>query len=56
MYIINVEDEDHTLILLYLLSLSYYHFIDTLMHVNDSLSLEDDKGCLNSKELRKSVN
>ena len=51
----NVENEDQALILLCLLPSSYDHFMDILMYKNDSLSLEDAKASLNSREFKKQV-
>ncbi|GJX58337.1 hypothetical protein Tco_0289727 [Tanacetum coccineum] len=50
---IEIEDEDHVLMLLTLLPSSYENFMETLLCWRESLTMEDVMATLNSKELKK---
>nr|GEX38901.1 retrovirus-related Pol polyprotein from transposon TNT 1-94 [Tanacetum cinerariifolium] len=50
---IEIEDEDHALVLLMSLSPSYENFVETLFYGRESLTMEDVLATLNSRELRK---
>ncbi|GJX40024.1 hypothetical protein Tco_0255014 [Tanacetum coccineum] len=48
-----ISEEDHALLLLTSLSLSYDNFMETLLYGRDTLKLEDVLATLNSRELQK---
>nr|GEW78691.1 zinc finger, CCHC-type [Tanacetum cinerariifolium] len=50
---IEIEDEDHSLMLLTPLPSSYDKFMETLLYGRESLTMEDVLATLNSKELKK---
>ncbi|GJS89199.1 zinc finger, CCHC-type containing protein [Tanacetum coccineum] len=50
---IEIEDEDHALMLLTSLPLSYENFVETLLHGKESLTMEDVLVTLNSRDLNK---
>lgn len=50
---VTIDYEDQALIVLCSLPLSYEHFVTTILYVRDSISMEDVKSSLLSKELRK---
>ena len=52
---IRYEGEDKTLILLHFLPKSYETFVDILKHGRDKLTLDDEIGALNSKDLQHKV-
>ncbi|PKI58943.1 hypothetical protein CRG98_020689 [Punica granatum] len=52
---VNIEDEDQALLLSCSLSEAYESFVDTMLHGRTSITLEDVKASLNSKELHKKV-
>nr|GEV32987.1 retrovirus-related Pol polyprotein from transposon TNT 1-94 [Tanacetum cinerariifolium] len=50
---IEIEDEDHALMLLTPLPSSYKNFVETLLYGREYLTMEDVMATLNSKELKK---
>ncbi|GJS54924.1 zinc finger, CCHC-type containing protein [Tanacetum coccineum] len=50
---IEIEDDDHALMLLTSLSSSYENFVETLLYGRESLTIEDVLATLNSRELKK---
>ncbi|PKI71749.1 hypothetical protein CRG98_007882 [Punica granatum] len=52
---VKIEDDDQTLLLLCSLLEAYESFVDTILYGRISITLEDVKASLNSKELQKKV-
>ena len=52
---VRIDEEDQALILLCSLPPSFENFVNSMLCSRDTLSLEDDKSALHSKELRKKV-
>ncbi|GJR16643.1 hypothetical protein Tco_0799295 [Tanacetum coccineum] len=53
---VNIDEEDHALMLLTSLPPSYDNFVETLLYGRESLTLEDVLSSLNSRELKKRTN
>ena len=52
---VRIDEEDQALILLCSLSPSFKNFVNSMLYGRDTLSLEDVKSILHSKELRQKV-
>ena len=52
---VKIDDEDQAVLLLCTLPSSYENFVDTIMFGKKTISMEDVKAALNSKELKKGI-